>query len=126
MDTPLRPSAETRETSLARLGSALTRGELDLEEYERRTDLARTTASTTELATLTADLAEDPRDGDRRERQEWFDEWRWWVAGVVVLVGTWGIQSAVDGGPGTFWPGIPLGVWALVLLVLPLLPRGRD
>lgn len=126
MSTDHRPGTELRATSLDRLGSALTTGELDLEEYERRTGLARSTTSTAELTGLTADLAEDPRAARRRDRREWVEEWRWWLAGVVVLVGAWAAQSAVDGVPRAFWPGVPLGVWAAVLLALAVVPRGRD
>ncbi len=126
MTTDQRPTTERRDDSLDRLGSALRSGELDLDEYERRTDLARTTPSARELAALTADLAVDPASTARHERQEWWDEWRWWLGGVVVLVGTWAVQSAVDGELRVFWPGVPLGVWALVLVAVAVVPRGRD
>lgn len=125
-DLPLRATrASTAERSavVERLGSALTQGLLDLEEYEQRAETARAVVSIGELAALTRDLPPAPDEQRRRDLQEWFAEWRWWLAGVLVLVGTWGIQSLAAGEVRTFWPGIPLGIWALVLLALTLLPQ---
>lgn len=126
MSTDNRPAEEQRSQSLNRLGVALTTGELDLTDYERRTEIARTTTSTAELTAVTVDLATDPEDTRRRELREWLDEWRWWLGGVIVLVGTWAVQSASAGELKTFWPGIPLGIWALILIAVTVLPRERD
>lgn len=126
MSADHRPTEEQRSQSLNRLGAALTTGELDLSNYERRTELARSTTSAAELATVTADLAIDPEDTRRTELREWLDEWRWWLGGVIVLVGTWAVQSASTGELKTFWPGVPLGIWALILIAVTMLPRERD
>lgn len=126
MTTDHRPGSDDRADTLDQLGSALATGELDLTEYEQRTAVARATPSIAELTGLTADLAPDRSARDRRDLQDWLDEWRWWLAGVVVLVGTWGVQSAVAGELRGFWPGVPLGVWALLLIAVTVLPRDRD
>lgn len=126
MATDYRPTDELRSRSLNRLGAALTTGELDLTSYEQRSDLARITTSAAELSQLTADLPADRRDARRREIQDWLDEWRWWLGGVIVLVGTWAAQSASASDLLTFWPGVPLGIWALILIALTVLPRERD
>lgn len=122
---PTRASTAERAAVVDRLGRGLTHGQLDLDEYEQRAETARRVVSTGDLAALTRDLPPDADERRRRDLQEWLAEWRWWLAGVLVLTGTWGVQSLVGGELRAFWPGVPLGIWALVLLALAVLPQ-RD
>ena len=45
------------------------------------------------------------------------------------MVGIWSVQSLAHGEARGFWPGVPLGVWAVVLLAVAVWPapdRGAD
>ncbi|OLT03472.1 hypothetical protein BJF90_25555 [Pseudonocardia sp. CNS-004] len=50
------------------------------------------------------------------ERHKWFDEWREWLGGAVIMIAIWGTTSLVSGSLHAFWPAIPLGIWAAVLV----------
>jgi len=57
------------------------------------------------------------------------DEWRYWLVGAIVMTAIWGFMSFRQGHAVFYWPSFALGVWALILLLAPLLPRrggGRD
>lgn len=57
---------------------------------------------------------------------EWGDEWRWWLGVAVALTGVWGVGSLVGGGFVAYWPLVPLGIWAAVLLASAIWPSGED
>ena len=40
----------------------------------------------------------------------------------MLLVGIWGVCSAAAADLEPFWPGVPLGIWAVVLLAVALWP----
>lgn len=69
------------------------------------------------------DVAAAQEARDAADRREYWGEWRWWIAGVVVLTAAWGLRGLWKDDLDRFWPVVPLGIWAAVLLVVPLLPR---
>ncbi len=119
----MEPTQQDRQDVLARLNDAVGRGALDVAEYEQRSDLVVQARSRADLAAIVGRLPADPRERDRKELREYLAEWRWWLAGVLVLTGSWMVIGVSRQDFGRFWPAIPLGVWALVLIALPLLPR---
>ncbi|WP_150242794.1 DUF1707 SHOCT-like domain-containing protein [Nocardiopsis quinghaiensis] len=54
--------------------------------------------------------------------REWGDEWRWWMGVAVFLTGVWGVVSLMDGELVPYWPLVPLGIWAAVLLASAIWP----
>jgi hypothetical protein len=50
------------------------------------------------------------------DRRKWLNEWREWLGGAVIMIAIWGTTSLVSGSLHAFWPAIPLGIWAAVLL----------
>ncbi len=119
-------SPSTHDQALTRLRSAVDDGHLELGEYDRRSAELVHCKTSAQVAALVDDLPPDPRERDAAELREYVGEWRWWLAGVLVLTAVWGVNSLVDGELDRFWPAIPLGIWAAVLLALPLLPRKQD
>ncbi|MFW5417076.1 DUF1707 domain-containing protein [Nocardiopsis sp. CNT-189] len=129
----MRVSDAERDVAAQRLAAALSEGRLDMEEYRNRLDAAMSAVTAADLRGLTADLppeagaAPAPREGPVdlaamapparpsfwRGRPE---EWRSWGGGAVIMVGIWGVTSATSGEFLPFWPLIPLGIWAAVLL----------
>lgn len=61
----------------------------------------------------------------RKDLHEWLREWQYWAGGAVLLVGIWGVRSAADGDLQPFWPAVPLGIWAVVLLAIAILAGRR-
>ncbi|GAA2032532.1 DUF1707 domain-containing protein [Nocardiopsis rhodophaea] len=136
----MRASDADRDAVAQRLASALSDGRLDLAEYERRLDTAMSATVYGELEPLTADLptpqrpVQGPVDlaevGTENSApspwREWFDEWRWWLGGAVIMTGIWGVISISEGEFTHFWPAIPLGIWAAVLLAHLVFPSHGD
>ena len=120
----IRISDADRAAAADRLRIAVDEGRLDLTEYDTRLRSAYAATTYGELEPLTADLpavpaATAPAVEDRAEAQErskWLDEWRDWLGGAVIMIAIWGTTSLVAGDLTPFWPAIPLGIWAAVLL----------
>lgn len=112
------------------LGDAFACGALAAEEHEQRLSRAWAARYISELAALTADLpgpgqadvAQAKQDSDVRE---WLIEWRWWFGAALIMSALWGIQ-AIRSDPGFFWPLVPLGIWAAVLIAVAIWPRAED
>jgi hypothetical protein len=109
------------------LGDAFACGALAAEEREQRLSCAWAARSISELAALTgdlpgpglADVAQARRDSDVGE---WMTEWRWWFGAAIIMSALWGIQ-AIRSAPGFFWPLVPLGIWAAILIAVAVWPR---
>lgn len=125
-----RVTDDDRTRAVLVLGDAFARGSLDAAEYEQRVGRAWRSRRAVELADLTDDLpapseaevARGRRDSDMRE---WLQEWRWWLGGAVILSAVWGVQ-AIRTGPDFFWPLVPLGIWAAVLIAVAIWPRDQS
>ncbi len=119
-----RASDADREAVAEDLRDAFGEGRLDVDEYQRRLDAVWTSATYGELDRLTSDL---PIPAERHEKsaalekrrndvRAWLDMWRTWLGGAVVMIGIWGISSLSSGELQDFWPAIPLGIWAIVVI----------
>ncbi|PSL01781.1 uncharacterized protein DUF1707 [Haloactinopolyspora alba] len=126
-----RASDDDRDVVAGDLRDAFGEGRLDQDEYERRLDAAWQARTYGELDLLTADLpqplerqraqvrAEQQRKADERQRREmaqYFGEWKAWLGGAVIMIGIWAITGVASGEVQNFWPGVPLAIWAVVLL----------
>lgn len=130
----MRASDADRDVTAERLAVALTEGRLDLEEYERRLDEAMHAVLIGELRSLTADLpapapkppqeelVETGPSGLTTPWRDWVDEWRWWLGGAVIMTGIWGVTSVMGGVLLPFWPLVPLGIWAAILVAAAIWP----
>jgi len=120
----LRVSDTDRTAVAERLRAAVDEGRLDLGEYDARLRSAYAATTYGELDAVTADLpdarpAAVPAAEETRavaERRKWLDEWRDWLGGALIMVAIWGTTSLVAGELTPFWPAIPLGIWAAVIL----------
>lgn len=135
----MRASDGDRQQVAQRLQSALDEGRLGLTEYDERlrdTYAARTYA---ELDEVTADLpaqvgpvhstgGSEPGHRSAIEKQTarsgWWDEWKSWLGGALIMIAIWGGTSIASADLQPFWPAIPLGIWAAVLLASAI--GGRD
>ncbi|GAA0991806.1 hypothetical protein GCM10009551_051920 [Nocardiopsis tropica] len=144
----IRASDAERDQAVDRLTVAFVEGRLDHEEYDRRVGLALTAVLVGDLRPLTEDLPDPgpgtPRATPRRDprfreapsggdlsvlslpRREWGDEWRWWTGVAVTLTGVWGTVSLMGGELVPYWPLVPLGIWAAVLLASVIWPGGEE
>nr|WP_208113229.1 DUF1707 domain-containing protein [Actinorugispora endophytica] len=133
----MRASDADRDAAAERLAVALAEGRLDLEEYDRRLTLAMRAVVMGDLVLLTADLPQPPPPepdppelvpSEARELvpsstwQDWIDEWRWWLGGAIIMTGIWGVTSVIGGDLLPFWPLVPLGIWAAILLAAAVWP----
>ncbi len=134
----MRASDADRDATAERLATALAEGRLDLPEYERRLDAAMAAVHIGDLRRLTADLPEPPPAPVPAEERpvavavgageaaspwkEWVDEWRWWMGGAVIMTGIWGVTSIMGGTLLPFWPLVPLGIWAAILVAAAIWP----
>lgn len=122
----MRAGDNDRAKTAARLASALGEGRIDLAEFDRRTAVAATATTVAELVPLTADLpvpAEQVQaERRRRDRGEWLAEWRYWLGGAVVMTAIWGVQSVRDGELERYWPVVPIGIWAAILVAVAIWP----
>jgi hypothetical protein len=117
----MRISDADRAAAAERLRIAVDEGRLDLTEYDARLRSAYAATTYGELEPITADLPpvtvpavkEPAAVADRRK---WLNEWREWAGGAVIMIAIWGTTSLVSGSMHAFWPAIPLGIWAAVLL----------
>ncbi|WP_026117861.1 DUF1707 SHOCT-like domain-containing protein [Nocardiopsis alkaliphila] len=136
----MRASDTDRDLTIDRLAVAFSEGRLDHDEYERRVGEALNAVLVGELRALTADIPSPPvpaprfhhgrvRDtpGDHRPPpglpwSEWGQEWRWWATAGGLLTALWGATSVLGGELVLYWPLIPLGIWAAVLLASAIWP----
>ncbi|ASU86155.1 DUF1707 domain-containing protein [Nocardiopsis gilva YIM 90087] len=131
----MRASDADRDAVAERLATALTEGRLDLAEYELRLDKAMHAVVLGELRALTADLPLPPEPAEEDEGElvaagraalspwrDWVDEWRWWLGGAVIMTGIWGVTSVMGGAMLPFWPLVPLGIWAAILVAAAIWP----
>jgi hypothetical protein len=118
----LRVSDADRSATAERLRIAVDEGRLDLTEYDSRLRSAYASRTYGELDAVTADLpavAGPPAKKESRavaDRRAWQSEWRDWLGGAVIMLAIWGTTSLVSGGLIAFWPAIPLGIWAAVIV----------
>ncbi|MFD0774305.1 DUF1707 domain-containing protein [Streptomonospora algeriensis] len=125
----LRASDADRDAVARRLSTALSDGRLDLAEYQSRLDSAMGARTMGELAPLTTDIPDPDTPGDgpvdlaRTGKEnappswrEHPDKWRAWMGGAVLMITIWLVSSIASGEIEGFWPMMPLGIWALVLL----------
>lgn len=120
---------DDRDHALTQLRDAVGRGGIDLAEFEHRSAMLTSVATRTELDALVADLTMDQTSVQSSEPGQWREyagEWRWWLAGALVLTAVWGFQGVTDGELDQFWPAVPLGVWAAVLLAILVIPADSD
>jgi hypothetical protein len=117
----LRISDADRAAAAERLRIAVDEGRLDLTEYDSRLRSAYAATTYGELEPITADLpavsvpaVKEPAAAVARRK--WLNEWREWLGGAVIMIAIWGTTSLVSGSLHAFWPAIPLGIWAAVLL----------
>ncbi|MDA0566083.1 DUF1707 domain-containing protein [Streptomonospora sp. S1-112] len=132
----MRASDADRDACAERLATALSEGRLDLAEYERRLDEAMNAVLIGQLRALTADLPLPPPPAERDDFapaaasrsalaspwKDWVDEWRWWLGGAVIMTGIWGVTSIMGGDLLPYWPLVPLGIWAAILVAAAIWP----
>lgn len=118
-------AADVDRTRVAqRLQVAVDEGRLGLADYDERLQAAYAARTYDELERVTADLpapAVDHVAVAREEtaaarRHEWSEGWRSWAGAALVMIAIWGGTSLVSGTLLPFWPAIPLGIWAAVVL----------
>ncbi|NYI98681.1 hypothetical protein HNR12_004958 [Streptomonospora nanhaiensis] len=143
----LRASDADRDRVAQHLATALSEGRLDLAEYEQRLDTAMGAVTIGDLVPLTADLPapQDPAGtpasddgpvdlaetgakaarGRRRGKggKGMVEEWRSWGGGAVIMTGIWLVTSIASGEMQPYWPLIPLGIWAAVLVASLIFPE---
>lgn len=128
----MRASDADRKDVADRLQAALDEGRLGLTDYDERLRDAYAAKTYAELDLVTADLPAIPAERlpaalqakAVAERTAWWDEWRSWLGGVLILSAIWGGTSIVSGELQPYWPAIPLAIWAAVVLASAL--GGRD
>ncbi|TQN32265.1 uncharacterized protein DUF1707 [Haloactinospora alba] len=131
----MRASDADRDATAERLAIALQEGRLGVTEYEQRLDAAMNATVLGQLWKLSADLPEppEPEESDRELAtadqsgfvspwKDWIDEWRWWLGGAVIMTGIWGVTSIMGGALLPFWPLVPLGIWAAILVAAAIWP----
>lgn len=123
----LRIADADRDRAAERLGFALSEGRIDMGEYERRLEQAMSAKTAGELEPVMDDLpisaeeqrraaAEREAERKQKDRRAYLDEWKTWIGAAVVMNGIWGVTSISSGEMNSYWPAIPLGIWAVVLL----------
>jgi hypothetical protein len=123
-DHLMRASDADREAVVERLRTALGEGRLTITEFDERVRDAYAAITQGQLVPLTADLpasvpARRPSAADRREyeRKKLVREWRDWAGMTLVLILIWAVTSVLSGGLNPFWPVIPMGIWALIIVL---------
>lgn len=136
-DGRIRASDRDRDTTVQRLGDALSEGALDTAEHHRRLDHALAATTRADLDRLTADLPPSRTARDRAEtarrtakaeadKRAWADEWGYWTGGAAIMTAIWAV-SALRAGEWTFyWPAVPLGIWAAILISYAIWPSHDD
>ncbi|MFE1175216.1 DUF1707 domain-containing protein [Streptomyces sp. NPDC058773] len=125
----LRIGDRDRDRALDLLATALTEGRLDADEHAHRARQVLQVRTATELAAVTADLPApelSARERDRKDLREWLEEWRHWLGGAVIMSAVWGVNCLRKHELTYYWPMLPLGVWAAVLVAIAVWPRGGE
>jgi uncharacterized protein DUF1707 len=130
----IRISDADRAATAERLRIAVDEGRLDLTEYDARLRSAYAATTYGELEPITADLpavpeAKLPAAQEKAAavaRRKWLNEWREWLGGAIIMIAIWATTSLVSGSLHAFWPAIPLGIWAAVLLADALGKKKKD
>ncbi|TYB41330.1 DUF1707 SHOCT-like domain-containing protein [Actinomadura chibensis] len=133
----VRASDHDRDTTVQRLGDALSEGALDTAEHRRRLDRALTATTRGDLHRLTADLPESRAARDRAEtarrtaeadadKRAWLDEWGYWAGGAAIMTVIWAASAVHEGEWTFFWPAVPLGIWAAILVSYAIWPSRDD
>jgi hypothetical protein len=127
----MRISDADRAATAERLRIALDEGRLDITEYDERVRSAYAATTYGELEPITADLPPVPVPAVKKpaaavDRRKWLNEWREWLGGAIIMIAIWGTTSLVSGSLHAFWPAIPLGIWAAVLLAGALGKQEKD
>ena len=119
----MRASDADRNAVAQRLQGAVDEGRLGLSDYDERLQQAYAAKTYAELAMVTADLPAPVPDRSvvakqkaAVQRAQWWDEWRSWLGGAIIMIGIWGATSIAAQQFNAFWPAIPLGIWAAILL----------
>jgi hypothetical protein len=117
----MRISDADRAATAERLRIALDEGRLDLTEYDERVRSAYAATTYGDLEPITADLPPVTvpavtQPAVAAERRKWMNEWREWLGGALIMIAIWGGTSLMSGSLHSFWPAIPLGIWAAVLV----------
>jgi hypothetical protein len=119
----MRASDADRNAVAQRLQGAVDEGRLGLADYDERLQQAYAAKTYAELDRVTADLpapvpdrAVVAREKAAVERAKWWDEWRSWLGGAIIMIGIWAATSIAAQQFNPFWPAIPLGIWAAILL----------
>jgi hypothetical protein len=69
-----------------------------------------------------ATQADDERAQRRSDLRGRLEEWRWWLGGAVIMTAIWGVQ-AIRSGADFFWPVVPLGISAAILVAVAIWPH---
>ncbi len=119
MDTTRASDAE-REQAAEQLRAAVGNGRLTLTEFDERLRGAYAAVTMADLTRVTEDLPAPTVRSDPAPRpepgrgSEWAKAWRDWAGGALVMVAIWAGVSITAGELTSFWPAIPLGIWAAV------------
>jgi hypothetical protein len=122
MDT-MRVSDVDRERTAELLRNAVGDGRLDLTEFDERLRSAYAAVTSADLARVTVDLPATPAAVVPAPTPD-ADAWRKWLGGSILMIAIWGGISLATGELASFWPAIPITIWAAVLLV-PLITGRR-
>ncbi|MBC8092194.1 MAG: DUF1707 domain-containing protein [Pseudonocardia sp.] len=119
----MRASDDDRNAVAQRLQGAVEEGRLGLSDYDERLQQVYAAKTYAELDRVTADLpdpvASQPvvaREQSVVQRSEYWDRWRSWLGLAIVLTTIWAISSVSSNDLQGYWPGVPLGIWAAILL----------
>ncbi|MFG2089466.1 DUF1707 domain-containing protein [Spirillospora sp. NPDC048824] len=132
-----RASDHDRDTTVQRLGDALADGALDPAEHGRRLDRALTATTHGDLHRLTADLPPSQTARHRAEtarrtaktkadKRAWRDEWNYWTGAAAIMTAIWAISALRKGEWTSYWPAVPLGIWAAILISYAIWPSRDD
>lgn len=119
-----RASDSDRDVVAGDLRDAFGEGRLDPDEYQRRLDAVWQSRTYGELDRLTADLPEPTKrvheaataEKRKSDISEYIGEWQGWLVAAFIMTGIWFFTNLGDDDWGNFWPGIPLGIWAVILI----------
>lgn len=119
----LRAADADRNEVADHLRRAVDEGRLSMFEYDDRLKQAYSATTYGELEKVTADLPDYRQEKvveqkRQKKRRDYVQEWLYWLGGAIIMNGIWLVTSLFDGDSGmkNYWPAIPLGIWAVVLV----------